>query len=1280
MKPRLLHCAVVVGATLVLGAGSATAHSLENGSKATFSNASDAVAGNPFTVELGSYGAPPRMTPSIVTYDRRRAPARRRRHARRHQAGRHHAGRHHARRLQGRRSVPTVVSRPRITGAPLVGNKLAATKGNWKNDPSSATYQWLTSSTAGAWVPIPGATSSSYKLTSEDLGRHVTVAVTAKNEVGSSQAKASPTRTVTGSGMPVDTTLPKISGRPATGTSLSTTRGTWTNKPTSYSYQWWEGSPLGWIPVAGATEPSYKPNMLNVGEYLTVIVTAKNAAGAAAATANPTSSVTTPASKLSAPDSAPDNTSAPAISGTAQMGDELSASAGTWTNSPSSYAYQWKDCDAAGSACTPISGATSSSYVVSDGDVGDTIALTVTATNAAGSATATSSPTSQVTDPPPSAPANTVLPTVSGTAEVGDQLSASEGTWTNSPSSFAYQWEDCDAAGGACTPIADATGSSYTLESGSVGSTVAVAVTATNAGGSATVTSGPTSAVTAPPPVVNAPVNTSLPQISGAAKVGDTLSATDGSWSGSPTGYTYQWSDCDSDGSNCSSISGATSSSYMVGGGDLGDTLVVSVTASNAGGSNTASSAPTAVVPDPPPAAPVNNAAPVLSGTAQVGDTLSTTNGSWSNSPTGYSYQWQDCNGSGGSCANIGGATSSTYAIQSSDEGDTLVVVVTATNSGGSASASSSATGTVPAPPPAAPVNNAAPAVSGTAQVGDTLSTTNGSWSNSPTGYSYQWQDCNSSASSCANIGGATSSTYALVSGDAGHTIVVVVTATNAGGSTSKASAATAAVVSSGGTTVDDYVAQTAAGSGNGSSCANAAAVSTLSTSKKWTAGNVIGLCGTITSTITAEGSGTSGNPITVDWEPGASVSQADCSSNGCFNTNGQSYLTLNGGSNGAIQATANGSGLANQQAGYGLNASGCNGCTIENLTIENIYRHTSASDTNGNAQSTVGLTVTGSNWVVQNNTIDNTGIGIYDDPGSSDGTGTISGNNIYDTNWGMAIIRQSSGGTIGPFYIYGNSIHDFSNWDTTSDAFHHNGLYCFSGGGASTLPHYVGFYLYDNTFGGATGADATSSIWLGGSPGGSETTTPTCADASTPWYVFNNVFDASDNTPGDAYLYSSCCTLHAYNNTFITPSDGGGREFFAEYGGTIDLRNNLFDDANQLIDVDMSTIKLSPAPDYNFFANGGSNAFVCNGYYGFPTGFSKWQSCSGGDSHGTASTGSFSLNSDGSLPSGSSAAGAGESLYSTCNGQPNPGLGALCENINGTARPSSGSWNAGAY
>ena len=87
--------------------------------------------------------------------------------------------------------------------------------------------------------------------------------------------------------------------------------------------------------------------------------------------------------------------------------------------------------------------------------------------------------------PPPSPPANTALPVISGTAQQGQTLTASNGSWTNSPTAFAYQWQDCDSAGASCTSISGATTSSYTLAAGDVGHTIRVGVVASNAGGQA---------------------------------------------------------------------------------------------------------------------------------------------------------------------------------------------------------------------------------------------------------------------------------------------------------------------------------------------------------------------------------------------------------------------------------------------------------------------------------------------------------------------------------------------------------------------------------------------------------------------------------------------------------------------------------------------------------------------------------------------------------------------------------------------------------------------------
>jgi hypothetical protein len=216
-------------------------------------------------------------------------------------------------------------------------------------------------------------------------------------------------------------------------------------------------------------------------------------------------------------------------------------------------------------------------------------------------------------------------------------------------------------------------------------------------------------------PLTAAPGNTSPPTISGRAEVGQTLTESHGSWTNSPTSYSYQWEDCDFSGSNCLPISGATSQSYTLAVGDVGSTIVVQETASNAGGSSgPASSAATAAVTPEPVGPPANTLPPTVIGTPQLGHTLSVLKGLWTETPTSLHYQWQECDPSGMACSSIPGAIASTYALSPSDLGHALRVIETASNARGSGPAvASKATAVIvepqaPATPcPAAAVSTA---------------------------------------------------------------------------------------------------------------------------------------------------------------------------------------------------------------------------------------------------------------------------------------------------------------------------------------------------------------------------------------------------------------------------------------------------------------------------------------------------------------------------------------------------------------------------------------------
>jgi hypothetical protein len=206
----------------------------------------------------------------------------------------------------------------------------------------------------------------------------------------------------------------------------------------------------------------------------------------------------------------------------------------------------------------------------------------------------TSAPPTEPPPYPPAAPENTALPSIEGVAKEGQKLTASHGKWTEEPTSYAYRWQDCDATGESCAKISGATGSTYNLVGSDVGHTVRVVVTATNAGGASEASSEATGVVEAssPPPPPPPPKNTVPPSIDGGVppEEGHTLSASTGTWTGSPNAYEYQWQDCDAAGASCAEVAGATSETYKLRGSDVGHTMRVVVTASNAGGSGEASS------------------------------------------------------------------------------------------------------------------------------------------------------------------------------------------------------------------------------------------------------------------------------------------------------------------------------------------------------------------------------------------------------------------------------------------------------------------------------------------------------------------------------------------------------------------------------------------------------------------------------------------------------------------------------------------------------------------
>lgn len=157
--------------------------------------------------------------------------------------------------------------------------------------------------------------------------------------------------------------------------------------------------------------------------------------------------------------------------------------------------------------------------------------------------------------------------------------------------------------------------------------------------------------------------NTTAPKVTGTAAVGSKVTADPGTWSPTPSSYTYQWK---ADGEP---IEGATSSTYKIPSKHLTKKLTVTVTAQAASRTASANSAPVTITKG---TAPKATKKPEISGTPKVGKTLKTTKGTWSPTPSTYSYQWY-ANGT-----KITDATKSSLPLKTAQRGKKITIKVTA--------------------------------------------------------------------------------------------------------------------------------------------------------------------------------------------------------------------------------------------------------------------------------------------------------------------------------------------------------------------------------------------------------------------------------------------------------------------------------------------------------------------------------------------------------------------------------------------------------------------------
>jgi hypothetical protein len=348
--------------------------------------------------------------------------------------------------------------------------------------------------------------------------------------------------------------------------------GTWTSSsPPAYAYQWFRCDATGahCSSVHGATGPGYGLSARDVGKTIGLTVTASDGTGSTAAYASIVGPVA-PARPLLV------STTQPQVTGLAVAGKTLQVTAGAWSPAPAQVAYAWQRCNVNGRLCTPIAGATASSYTVGDADVGHTIASIVLATFGTTTQQAYSTVTAPVAGGDTAGPTRQAAPTITGLARQTTRLHGSAGIWSGIGSlTYAYQWYRCDDTGTHCATIKGATATTYRTVRADIGKTLGFTVRASDSTGTATANAslfGPIA------PRLSSIVSTGPPAVIGSPQTGGVLTVDQGTWRPLPGAVSYAWLRCNANGRACVPIEGATHATYAVAAVDAGHTLVAVVT------------------------------------------------------------------------------------------------------------------------------------------------------------------------------------------------------------------------------------------------------------------------------------------------------------------------------------------------------------------------------------------------------------------------------------------------------------------------------------------------------------------------------------------------------------------------------------------------------------------------------------------------------------------------------------------------------------------------------
>jgi Ca2+-binding RTX toxin-like protein len=305
---------------------------------------------------------------------------------------------------------PVNVSYPTINlqsgdSQPVVGHFLTAGVGTWDGAfPITYTFRWKRCEAGdplnGPCVNIGDATSSFYTPVGADSGKRLRVEVTATNNQGSSAQNSESSAPVIALAVKLRTT-PQILGGNVVDTPLSLTAGTWDGStPIVFTYSWRRCNPVGdpatCVEIPGATTTTYTPTVQDIGFSIRVWIVGTNLAGSDTAITNHTFPI------VDRQHFKPSVLKAPSVAGTLTTGRQLTADVGTFTGDlPIKTTFVWQRCDATGANCHVIASARKVVYFPIVADVGYTLRVAVTATNAYGNSVVLSAPSDAVSAAPP---------------------------------------------------------------------------------------------------------------------------------------------------------------------------------------------------------------------------------------------------------------------------------------------------------------------------------------------------------------------------------------------------------------------------------------------------------------------------------------------------------------------------------------------------------------------------------------------------------------------------------------------------------------------------------------------------------------------------------------------------------------------------------------------------------------------------------------------------------------------------------------------------------------